>query len=216
MRLPRRQFLQLAAAAAATPVSMHPLDLAHAAPNPVGLPAPTQAERGGMADLAQAFMQKYDVPALSLAIGRADSLLYEEAFGWADRERREAASQLHLFRIASVSKPITSIAIFSLIEAGRIRLSDRVFGPGAITGIDYGRPPYHPHIDEITLEHLFTHTGGGWSNERSDRFRALAHTGDAGRRPWRPVSGVLRARCLRLPFHQSESGTAVVCLGVRC
>jgi hypothetical protein len=108
------------------------------------------------------------VPALSVAIGQAGRLLYEAAFGWADREQREAASQQHLFRIASVAKPITSVAIFSLIEAGRIRLNDRVFGPGAITGIDYGRPPYHPNIEEITLEHLLTHTGGGWSNERTD------------------------------------------------
>jgi CubicO group peptidase (beta-lactamase class C family) len=168
MRLPRRQFLRLAAAAAAMRGSRRFSDLAQAAPNPDSLPSPTQAERGGMADLAQTFMQKYDVPALSVAIGHAGRLVYEEAFGWADREQREAASQQHLFRIASVAKPITSVAIFSLIEAGRIRLNDRVFGPGAITGIDYGRPPYHPHIEEITLEHLLTHTGGGWSNERTD------------------------------------------------
>jgi CubicO group peptidase (beta-lactamase class C family) len=143
-------------------------DVAHAAADTGGFPAPTPAERAAMAQLAQAFMEKYAAPALSVAIGHADTLVYEEAFGWADREAREAASPQHLFRIASVTKPITSVAIFSLIEAGRIDLGDRVFGPGAITGTDYGRPPYQPHVDEITIEHLLTHTGGGWANHGAD------------------------------------------------
>jgi CubicO group peptidase (beta-lactamase class C family) len=167
MRMPRRQFLRLAAAAA-LPGAMRLWDDAQAATDLGDLPAPTRAEQGAMADLARAFMQKYAAPALSIAIGHADKLVYEEAFGWADRERREAVSPQHLFRIASVSKPITSVAIFSLVEAGRIGLSDRVFGPGGITGTDYGRQPYHPHVEEITVEHLLTHTCGGWSNHGAD------------------------------------------------
>jgi len=55
------------------------------------------------------------------------------------REAGEAATPAHRFRIASVIKPITSVAIFSLIEAGRIRLTDRVFGPGAIIPLLSGR-----------------------------------------------------------------------------
>jgi CubicO group peptidase (beta-lactamase class C family) len=72
---------------------------------------------------------------------------------------------MHLFRIASVSKSITSVAILSLIEEGRIRLTDRIFGPDAITGSDYDMPPYHidrPRVDDITVEHLLTHTAGAW------------------------------------------------------
>jgi CubicO group peptidase (beta-lactamase class C family) len=121
-----------------------------------------------MANLARAFMQKYEVPGLSVAVGRAGAPVYDDAFGWADRERRETVSPMHLFRIASVSKPITSVAVFSLVDDGRIRLADRIFGPGAITGTDYGRPPYKPRVDEITVEHLLTHTGGGWPNSKGD------------------------------------------------
>ncbi len=121
-----------------------------------------------MSNLAGAFMQQYNVPGLSVAVGRAGALIYEDAFGWADREKREAVSPMHLFRIASVTKPITSVAIFSLIEESRIQLTDRIFGPGAITGTDYGRPPFHPQVDEITVENLLTHTGGGWSNAHAD------------------------------------------------
>ena len=113
-------------------------------------------------------MQQYDVPGLSLAVGRAGALVYEDAFGWAHRETREPVTPMHLFRIASVTKPITSVAIFSLIEQSRVQLTDRVFGPGAITGTDYGSPPYNPQVDEITVEHLLTHTCGAWSNAHAD------------------------------------------------
>jgi CubicO group peptidase (beta-lactamase class C family) len=121
-----------------------------------------------MSNLARAFMQRYGMPGLSVAVGRAGAVLYEDAFGWADRESREPVSPTHLFRIASVTKPITAVAIFSLIERGRLGLSDTIFGPGAITGTDYGDPPYQPWVDQITVEHLLTHTGGGWANDAAD------------------------------------------------
>jgi CubicO group peptidase (beta-lactamase class C family) len=83
----------------------------------------------------------------------------------ADRESNEAVTPMHLFRIASMSKPITSVTIFTLVEQGRIKLNDKVFGPGSITGTDYGQPPYNAGVEQITIEHLLTHTAGGWSNE---------------------------------------------------
>lgn len=168
MKLPRREFLRLAASAA-LPLSSVPVSVsAQLAPSPDQTLEPMQTERDAMSNLANAFMQQYDVPGFSIAVGRAGALVYADAFGWADREKREAASPKHLFRIASVTKTITSVAIFSLIEQGRIQLTDKIFGPGGITGTDYGRPPYHPQVDQITVEHLLTHTGGGWPKGRGD------------------------------------------------
>ncbi|WP_163779076.1 serine hydrolase, partial [Proteus mirabilis] len=69
------------------------------------------------------------------------------AFGLADREHNEAVTPRHLFRIASISKMITSVTLFRLIEENRLKLTDRVFGPGALLGTDYGPPPYAPGID---------------------------------------------------------------------
>ena len=56
------------------------------------------------------------MPALSFAIGYAGAIVHEDAFGLADRERNETVTPQHLFRIASVSKMLTSVTLFRLIE----------------------------------------------------------------------------------------------------
>ncbi|MDR3422823.1 MAG: serine hydrolase [Xanthobacteraceae bacterium] len=136
MMLPRRQFLYLSVGAAALSGPFSAL-----AQLSDTRPQPTQAERAAMSDLARAFMEKYAVPGFSIAVGHGGTIVYQDAFGWADQGNKEAVSPENLFRIASVTKTITSVTIFSLIEQGHITLTDKVFGPSAITGTDYGHPP---------------------------------------------------------------------------
>src|SRR5207302_1394106 len=102
-----------------------------------------------------------------VAIARRGRLVYAQGFGLADENTGERVTASHLFRIASVSKPITSVAIFSLIEAGRLRLDDKIFASGGILHSEYGgrRAPY---VEELTIEHLLTHTAGGWPNDGKD------------------------------------------------
>jgi CubicO group peptidase (beta-lactamase class C family) len=129
---------------------------------------PTPAEREAMARAADDFMRQFNVPALSVAIAEHGHLAYESAFGFANREARQRVTTSHLFRIASVTKPITSTAIFTLIERGKLAQHDRVFGPGAILGTAYGHPPYKKWVEDITVDHLLTHTCGGWDNSNDD------------------------------------------------
>ena len=119
-----------------------------------------------MSDLARAFMEKYAVPGLFDCSRTGGAIIYQNAFGFADQENREQPRP-PIFRIASVSKTITSVTIFSLIDQAASGSRTRSW-PRLRT--DYGRPPYHPGVDQITLEHLLTHTGGGWCNseQRSD------------------------------------------------
>jgi len=126
------------------------------------------SELQAMEATAAAFMKQHEVPGLSVAMARKGRLVYAQGYGLADKAKDEKVTPDHLFRIASVTKPITSVAVFRLIEAGKLRLEDKVFGPGGVLGTAYGEPPYLPHVGELTLEHLLTHTAGGWANDGAD------------------------------------------------
>jgi CubicO group peptidase (beta-lactamase class C family) len=114
------------------------------------------------------FMNKYSVPGMSVAVAKNGELLYAEGFGYSNRDTRERTTTHHLFRIGSISKPFTAVAIMRLVEERKMRLSDRVFGPAVLLGSDYGNPPFKRYVDEITVEQLMTHTAGGWANDGSD------------------------------------------------
>lgn len=128
------------------------------------------AERKAMAAVAESFRGRLGAPGLSVAIAHEGGLEYAEAFGTTGHESREPLTTAALFRIASVTKPITSAAIFSLIEDRRIRLDDTVFGSRGILGTRYGRQPYAPGIEQITVDHLLTHSSGGWGPGRDPMF----------------------------------------------
>lgn len=139
---------------------------------------PTPDQRKRMAELAADFMNANDVPGLSVAIAVKGKTAYVEAFGVADRETGEALTPQHRFRIASISKPITSAGIFTLIETGKLKLDSHVFGSNSIFGDDYYPTPYQglfalrptdrSIVEQITIEHLLTHTVGAWGNESRD------------------------------------------------
>jgi CubicO group peptidase (beta-lactamase class C family) len=128
----------------------------------------TGEQRGEMGRIAQAFRQQFSVPATSIAISRNGQFVYDQAVGMGDRQHLVQVQQDSLFRIASVTKPITSVTIFSLLEQGKLNLNDKVFGPSAILGIKYGKPPYKQYVADVTVDHLLTHTSGGWPNDGTD------------------------------------------------
>lgn len=117
-------------------------------------------------DTVNGFMAKYGVPGASIAVTKGEKLIYLKAYG--EQDDTQAATPQSLFRLASVSKPITSIALFKLVEQGKLHLSDTVFGAGGILGTAYGTQPYGPHITEITVDELLHHTSGGWPNDATD------------------------------------------------
>jgi D-alanyl-D-alanine carboxypeptidase len=119
-------------------------------------------------DAVKAFMSNHAVPAASIAVTRGEKLIYLKAYGQQDREASQPTTVQSLFRLASVSKPLTSVTILKLVEQGKLGLDDTVFGPGGILGTTYGSQPYGPHLTEITVNHLLHHTGGGWANDKRD------------------------------------------------
>lgn len=117
----------------------------------------------------QNFMTAHNVPGVSIAMTRNGALMSARAFGNADSAGTPVLPS-HLFRIASVSKPITSMAVFRAIEAGLLALTDRVFGQGGILGTQFGTLPYpDQRVTQITVQHLLEHTSG-WSGAQDPMF----------------------------------------------
>jgi len=129
---------------------------------------PSPSERAAMAAVVANFMAYWSVPGMAVAIFRHGRPVFNEGFGIANPATRESVTADHLFRIASVTKPLTATAIFTLIERGKLRLSDRVFGLGGILGNDYGAPPNGTYVEDIVIDHLLTHSCGGWGNDSND------------------------------------------------
>lgn len=123
----------------------------------IGMPIPQLAH----VDVAVAdFMQQWNLPGGSVAIVKDGRLVYARGFGLANREANELVQPHHLFRIASVSKPVTSAAIMKLLEEGKIHLTDKVFGPQGILNDSAYATINDARVLDITVQHLLQHTAG--------------------------------------------------------
>lgn len=106
------------------------------------------------------FIEKYGIPAASYAVGKnsTESVVYKTAIGFANVDTKERATADYEFRLASMSKQHTAIAIMTLIQQGKIGLDQLVFGA---TGIlkDFW-PTVGAKSAKVTVRHLLEHTAG--------------------------------------------------------
>ena len=114
-------------------------------------------------------VERKDVPGVVTLITDRERVLYQSAFGVADVATGRPLASDALFRIASMTKPVTSVALMQLVEQGRIGLDDPAekYLPelaglkvlesfDAATGAYQLRPPSRPP----TVKHFLTHTSG--------------------------------------------------------
>lgn len=109
-------------------------------------------------DVVSQFMNDWNLQGGSLALVKDGRLIYRQAYGKADVAIPTQPD--HVFRIASLSKPITAIAIMKLVEAGEIKLEDNVFGESGILNDDNFQRISDRRIKEITVKDLLQHTAG--------------------------------------------------------
>jgi len=107
----------------------------------------------------QDFLAQHEAPGASLAIVKDGELLYARGFGYADIERKQPVTVQSRFRIASISKPITAIAVLRLVEAGKLHLDDRLLD---VLPLDkwFGGPASDRRWEEITIRQLLQHRAG--------------------------------------------------------
>ena len=121
--LQRRRFVAgIFALAVALPVPGQTLRRANA-PQDVGF----SSERlKRVSSAMQAAVDKGELPGAAVMIARKGQIAFGESFGFRDREAGTPMALDSIHRIASMTKPITSVAAMMLVEEGRMALSDPV------------------------------------------------------------------------------------------
>ncbi|PHS04662.1 MAG: hypothetical protein COA88_13375 [Kordia sp.] len=109
------------------------------------------------------FLNSFGIPGATFAVSINGRMVYSRAFGNADLGSNEITQPYHMFRVASLSKPITSIGIMKMIDNGLLNLNDKIFGTGGILENHWyfsNLTISDPRYNDITLQMLLEHTSG--------------------------------------------------------
>ena len=134
----------------------------------LGLPKADRPKEVGLSGkrldrLSATFRQDVErnlIPGAVVLIARGGQIAYAEAFGWRDREAKAPMELDAIFRIASMTKPLTSVAAMILAEEGKLQIAapvaeylpefaDRTVGPERV-----------PAKRTMTVQDLLRHTSG--------------------------------------------------------
>jgi CubicO group peptidase (beta-lactamase class C family) len=97
-----------------------------------------------------------EIPSMSVAVAQDGEIIWEEAFGWANREEMIPATPHTMYSMASISKPITTTGLLILVERGDVDLEapvDRYIAPAQLTA-------YEGDGSAATVTHILNHTSG--------------------------------------------------------
>lgn len=134
--------------------------LALACSAPARPPAPPVALDAALGQRVDAAIDKAiaanELVGVALLIARDGKIVYARNAGMADREARRPVRDDTVFRLASMTKPIVSVAALALIDQGKLSLEDPVtkWLPDFRPRLADGRTPV------ITVRHLLTHSAG--------------------------------------------------------
>ena len=144
-----------------------------AKPPVTGIPNPDLAP---FDTLMTDFVQTHRVPGAALAVTRNSRLVYARGFGFADVDAERPVPPDALFRLASISKPLTAVAVMQLVEQSKFGLDDRVFE--ILPAKEWLPDKYDERLRSVTIRHLLQHTAG-WDREKS--FDPIGRVGDVSR-----------------------------------
>lgn len=123
------------------------------------------------------------IPGAVVLIARNGKIVYHKAYGYADVDTKTVLKKDNIFRIASQSKAITSLAVMMLYEDGRFGLDDPISkyipefkNPRVLVNLNWKDTTYTtaPAKSEITIRQLLTHTSGiDYAGIGSQEFKAI-------------------------------------------
>jgi CubicO group peptidase (beta-lactamase class C family) len=130
--------------------------------NPPHVGLGTRSSQNSYLITVAALMAQYGVPGGAIAVTRNGHLVATQGIGYSDPGSAQPVNPVHIFRVASVSKQLTSTAIMQLVEQGELALDARVFGDGGV--LSSFQPlqgqTLNPQLLPITVRNLLNHSGG--------------------------------------------------------
>ena len=111
-------------------------------------------------------LAEHRIPGAALAVTDGGRLVFARGYGYADIAEKQPVQPTSLFRIASISKPITAVAILQLVEQKKLSLEDKVCEVLNFDAKRNGDAKFDERLREITIRHLLEHRGG-WDRDRS-------------------------------------------------
>ena len=120
-----------------------------------------------------AYIDNGSLPNISILIKKDNKEIYRHSHGFADIESEISVSDKTIYRIYSMTKPVTGVAIMQLVENGQLRLNDKVskyipaFKNTKVINLEFQDYVVKPKR-EITIRDLLTHTSGltySWAGE---------------------------------------------------
>ena len=107
-------------------------------------------------DSIQSILDKKEIPGAFLTVVDKDSVLFQEGFGFAAVDKKELVDSNHLFRLGSVTKTFTALAIMKLVQDGKLSLESELKNIAPEIPFDNKWEETHP----IKIKHLLTHRSG--------------------------------------------------------
>ncbi len=120
-------------------------------------------------------LAKYNVPGGSIALTNNGHLVFARGYGYADLNKQIPVQPDSRFRLASISKLITSVTIMHLVEQGSLTLDQPAFAllpdlqPPAGATVD-------PRLGSITIRNLLNHSGGWDDGAKGSNFDPMFHS----------------------------------------
>ena len=119
--------------------------------------------------MCQTYVDSAKLTGVEAMVIRNGKIVYHNTAGWADMENKQMLGQDRIFRIASMTKPITAVAALILMEEGHFQLDDPVSkfipefaNPQVLESFNADDTTYTtvPANREVSFRDLFTHTSG--------------------------------------------------------
>ncbi|MEZ6134781.1 MAG: serine hydrolase [Pirellulaceae bacterium] len=142
-----------------------------------------------------AFMREHSVPGASIAVTDRGKVVFARGYGYADVETSELVTPNSLFRIASISKPITAVAILQMIEKGELHADDKLLETlDYEEAIESAGEAFDQRWRDITIRQLLEHRGG-WDRSKSfdAMFQSVRFAVQVDAEPPADQSAVIRA-----------------------